>query len=179
MRPETLQAIQRIETLTAADWDAIRDRAQGRNVGGLAWEEAWMAARIGQAAGITAQNRASECGASTLAAAAVAGAVAAIEAGALLSPEHYASLTAPVGNALGRTSGPTRAPSERAGAGARTLDRGTDGASILHGKPLARGLVLFIQDRINRTCPLKRGWTRSGKASKFGNLRRMLGDALS
>jgi hypothetical protein len=183
MRRETLRAIQQIETLTAADWDAIHGRAKADNVGGSAWEEAWMAAKIGLAAGIAAQNRAAACGASTLAAAAVAGAVAAIEAGDLITREHYASLTDPVANALavppGRTSTPVRAPSESAAIGTRTPDRGTGAASIRHGKLLPRALVLSIQDRINGACPLKRASRRSGNTPKFGNLRRMLGGTLS
>src|SRR5579871_3344535 len=80
MRRETTRAIERIETLDPVAWQAIERRAQQQTVGGAAWEEAWMAARIGQAAGIGAQRRALEHGASTMAAAAVAGAVAAIEA---------------------------------------------------------------------------------------------------
>ena len=101
MRRETMRAIERIGTLTAADWETIRFRALQKKVGGLAWDEAWMAASAGHRAGIEAQRRATERGASTLAAAAVAGAVAAIQAANLLSAEYYRTLIAPVGDALG------------------------------------------------------------------------------
>ena len=101
MRRETIRAIERIGTLTAADWEAIRLRAMQKKVGAFAWDEAWTAASIGHHAGIEAQRRAAAHGASTMAAAAVAGAVAAIQAANLLSAEHYRTLTSPVGSALG------------------------------------------------------------------------------
>lgn len=101
MRLETIRAIERIGTLTTADWETIRLRALEKKVGAAAWDEAWEAASIGHVAGIEAQRRATEGGASIVAAAAVAGAVAAIQAANLLSGEHYRTLTSPVGNKLG------------------------------------------------------------------------------
>ena len=101
MRSETIRAIERIGTLTTSEWEIVRRGALKAKVGGYAWDEAWMAANAGHTAGIQAQSRASECGASTLAAAAVAGVVAAIQAANLLTAEQYRTLTEPVGGALG------------------------------------------------------------------------------
>ena len=114
MRGEAIRAIQRIQTLTSADWETIRVRALDRNVGGYAWDRAWEAAKPGQAAGIAAQQRAVECGASPMAAAAVAGAVAAIQAVNLLSGDDYRTLTDPVAIML-RPPAPARAKSPRLG----------------------------------------------------------------
>ena len=110
MRGETIRAMERIRTLSSTEWETIRVRALAARVGGYAWEQAWMAAKTGHAAGIAAQQRATAYGASTLAAAAVAGAVAAIQAANLLSAEDYRTLTDPVGAALGGP-GPVRATS--------------------------------------------------------------------
>lgn len=110
MRGQTIRAIEGIGTLTATEWETIRIRALNAKVGGYGWDEAWLAARIGHNAGFEAQRRATEHGASIVAAAAVAGAVAAIQAANLLSTDQYRMLTDPVGDALGRLR-----PEERAG----------------------------------------------------------------
>ena len=102
MRGEIIRAIQRIHSLTANEWETIRVQALAMSVGGYDWDEAWMAASAGHKAGIEAQRRAGECGASSLAAAAVAGAVAAIQAGTQLRAEDFRTLIDPVGDALGR-----------------------------------------------------------------------------
>jgi hypothetical protein len=112
MRSETSRAIERIGTLTSSEWEAIRVRALDRKVGAYAWDAAWIAAKTGQLAGITAQQHTLECGASNLAAAAVAGAVAAIEARNQVSAQQYRTLLDPVGERLG-SAGPEPARWQR------------------------------------------------------------------
>ena len=105
MRSSTRRMIESIERLSASDWESIRTRAAIYGVGGQHWEAAWLAAAAGHPAAITAQSRAVACGASTLAAAALAGAIAASEAEGLLTPEQEAILTAPIEKIEGMSTG--------------------------------------------------------------------------
>jgi hypothetical protein len=95
MKEETLRAISEIETLTPEDWQHLREQAASKRVGSEWWESAWLAARAGHAAGTAAQVQALRAGASLLAAAAVAGAVAALEARDQLTNDRFTTLTEP------------------------------------------------------------------------------------
>src|SRR5436309_3237894 len=97
MRFRTHQMILRMEALSHTDWERIDRRASKEGVGGERWEDAWLAAAVGHPAAIAAQSRALACGASTLAAAALAGAIAACEAEGRLTPEQQTTLMAVVG----------------------------------------------------------------------------------
>jgi hypothetical protein len=96
MKSTTRQLLERIEALGVADLQAVANRAAKLGVGGSLWEEAWLAARIGQAAGLVAQERALAKGASLLAAAALAGVVAACEADEELTSAQHRTLAAPL-----------------------------------------------------------------------------------
>lgn len=106
MKLTTLRAIETIDALTAEQWERLGERARELKVGAAAWETAWLAAAVGQAAGIAAQSRAMTAGADPLAAAAFAGAIAAFEAREWLSAEQFAALTDPVASIIERPPGP-------------------------------------------------------------------------
>jgi hypothetical protein len=95
LKAETLRAISEIDKLTRSDWQRLRERAASLKVGSERWESAWLAAHAGHAAATAAQAQALRAGASLLAAAAVAGAVAALEAADQLTGELFACLTEP------------------------------------------------------------------------------------
>ena len=96
MRSST-RMMEGIERLSASDWETIREQSEMQGVGGEHWEAAWLAAAPGHPAAVAAQSRALACEAPVLAAAALAGAIAAIEVRGRLTAEHQAILTAPIG----------------------------------------------------------------------------------
>ncbi len=87
MKAETMRALRRIRALTSDEWVAVAGHARSLGVGGWRWEQAWETAAAGRAAGALAFRLARDAGATSVAAAAVSGAVAAIEAGGALSEE--------------------------------------------------------------------------------------------
>ena len=78
------------------DWEAIRIRATLTGVGSWRWEEAWLKALAGHAAGTAAFRQALARGADELSAAAVAGMVAAHHARAVLTEEQFRVLVEPL-----------------------------------------------------------------------------------
>lgn len=97
MRSSTRRMIEGIERLSASEWESIREQAAIQGVGGEHWEAAWLAASAGHRAAVAAQSRAVACEAPPLAAAALAGAIAAIECRGRLTAEHEAILAAAIG----------------------------------------------------------------------------------
>lgn len=95
MKPETMEALDRIGQLRPSDWAAILRVVRRLQVGSARWEEAWLAARSGHAAAVAAQSRALQAGASPAAAAALAGATAALEARDQLSNDQFELLVRP------------------------------------------------------------------------------------
>ena len=112
MKEVSRRAIERISELQPQDWAALAARAQAYRVGGDVWEIAWLAARAGHAAGIAAQSRAILAGAPALAAAAIAGAVAACEAREAVDAAQFCTLSDPVGSAIEPSSGSGQAGPE-------------------------------------------------------------------
>ena len=92
--------LKRIDTLTSAELVAIDERARELGVGGSQWEEAWLAARQGHTSAITAYSRSVSAGATPVAAAAIAGAVAAQHTDALITQDQYETLVQPVVEAI-------------------------------------------------------------------------------
>lgn len=107
MRSSTRRLIEGIERLSPSDWDRIRSQAAIQGVGGEHWEAAWLAAAVGHRAAIKAQSLALAYGATALAAAALAGAIAASEAEGRLTPDQQAILTGPIGKIGGLPAGGT------------------------------------------------------------------------
>src|SRR5256885_7645592 len=92
--------LKRIDTLSPAELVAIDERARELGVGGSRWEEAWLAARQGHTSAITAYSRSVSAGATPVAAAAIAGAVAAQHTDALITQNQYETLVQPVADAI-------------------------------------------------------------------------------
>jgi hypothetical protein len=92
--------LKRIDTLSPAELVAIDERARELGVGGSQWEEAWLAARQGHTSAITAYSRSLSAGATPVAAAAIAGAVAAQHTDALITQDQYETLVQPVVEAI-------------------------------------------------------------------------------
>src|SRR2546421_6970308 len=101
MRSDADELFDRILQLSPRQWDAIALRARELGVGGARWEEAWLAAGRGHRYAMAAQSRAISAGASPIAAAALAGAVAAQRARAQITAEHYATLVEPAVELIG------------------------------------------------------------------------------
>ena len=92
--------LKRIYALSSAELVAIDARARELGVGGSQWEEAWLAARQGHTSAITAYSRSVSAGATPIAAAAIAGAVAAQHTDALITQDQYETLVQPVVEAI-------------------------------------------------------------------------------
>jgi hypothetical protein len=117
MQRPNVDLLKRIDILSSAELAAIDDRARKLGVGGSHWEEAWLAARHGHRSAIPAYSRALSAGATPLAAAAIAGAVAAQQTDAMITQDQYETLVQPVTDAIapGRqaieaVASPSRAP---------------------------------------------------------------------
>lgn len=94
--------------MDAKTWEVVEARAAALGIGGWRWEQAWIAASAGHAPAVTAYQRALAEGASRLAAAAVAGAVAAVEARDALTSDQYRTLVAPDAELAMSSTGPER-----------------------------------------------------------------------
>lgn len=100
MQRANADLLERIATLSPAELAAIEDRARELGIGGSQWEEAWLAAHNDHGSAIPAFSRALSAGATPLAAAAVAGAVSALQMRGSISQHQYETLVRPVVEAI-------------------------------------------------------------------------------
>lgn len=98
MNRQEIDVLELMHDNRLTDWNGIRARAAAAGVGDSRWEDAWMAARQAQAAGMAAFWQAIGRGADRLSAAAVAGMVAALKARPALTEEQFRVLVEPVGS---------------------------------------------------------------------------------